>query len=246
MKKQKLLSMFVLLLMAAVQGEAQVTLKIPQWQKFVKVNKNASFKKAPNVKSATLWAEGGSTSVTFSWKKEEYMSKYYMPSFYQEICPVIKEFNGWYLVYICDGGQGLCVMEAYVQKSQCREVKVSSQQVTLDDDNIIAKSSKGWLRNQGYANSLEWAYIGTRVGNQVVWIDCGGVYEGPAIDFFTKHCGTPFEPKPSTLNDRNISEFLNSNTPRRYGIEYQFQDGHRETFWIEADSYKYPVNTIVI
>ncbi len=151
--KQKLLSMFVFLLMAAVQGEAQVTLKIPQWQKFVKVNKSASFKKAPNVKSATLWADGGSTSVTFSWKKEEYMRKYYMPSFYQEICPVIKEVNGWYLVYICDGGQGLSVMEAYVQ---------------------------------------------------------------------------------------------NSNTPRRYGIEYQFQDGHRETFWIEADSYKYPVNTIVI
>lgn len=112
------------------QRESILGLQQPKWEKFVHMRgKETAFFKSPDTNSPRLMQasndEGCEIFYQYLWSGEKPREgltdlENYKYSDETSVFPVIEEYENWYKVHINDG-EKLC--EAYVEKTQCEEVK---------------------------------------------------------------------------------------------------------------------------
>lgn len=138
------------------QRESILGLQQPKWEKFVHMRgKETAFFKSPDTSSQRLMQasndEGCEIFYQYLWsgeKPREGMTdlENYKYSDKTSVFPVIEEYENWYKVHINDG-EKLC--EAYVEKTQCEEVKPES----ITQEILTQISTDYHLQKEGkYAN----------------------------------------------------------------------------------------------
>lgn len=118
MKRQLLIAA---LSIVCIYGMSQgSSIKVPDIQKFVRIDgENVNLYKQPNTQSALLRAKTMHSpnleKAEFSWIKKQGYTVFHLPD--GKKVPVIKEVNGWNLIYIN------CNIEAYVPADKCVQVE---------------------------------------------------------------------------------------------------------------------------
>ena len=234
----------------ALQCVAQdaVTLKLPKWSKFVRVNaEGVNLRKSPSTSSPRLMKVNVHSSYDYyhgvynpmvSWNQNE---KDGSPFRYEKetICPVVDETSDWYRIYVKPG------IEAYIMKKFCT---VESAQ-TVDSEYIAEITIKGdrkYLVNfsNGSASRAGFAEFGHQYGKALVWLDygengyklCDKFSEGELLDRFLEDV--------RVIPQNQIVAFLSKNKPNKeYRVEYWFKATHN-SWVINANEYKYEAETI--
>lgn len=123
---QKLLFIMFTLLSASIGAEAQLTLKVPLWEKFVEINtENVNLRRAPSATSQRLMFKGTDfwdPNKEFTWDEQPgYLPYHLLPKC---ILPVISETSQWYCLYLSTYNPDHSFKEGYevyVMKRFCSE-----------------------------------------------------------------------------------------------------------------------------
>lgn len=237
-----------------LQSMAQMTLKVPKWEKFVKITaENVNLRKAPDANSPRLMSQ----EQGFGWRDFSWTPKADFEAFHLEvgtILPVLKETGDWYCLYLNNVSFGHLqgVYEVYVMKKFCTTVTPIAINVnagSLDEEIEKVKGNKGYLIGVYFLGSYRnepWCRIGHQVSKYVVMADYDGFKGG--MDFVRKFCAENdgvVEFQSSRVTDAHVDKFIKSQkVPSVFDILIQFP-GSRfiNQFTIDSSTYKYPMTT---
>lgn len=154
-------------------GDSLLGLQKPKWEKFVHMKeKETAFFQSPDPNSPRLMqacnSEGCGIDYQYLWTGDKPNAGYEeLENFKYEdatsVFPVVEEYEDWYKVQITGLGD---VREAYVEKSQCEEVKPEpiTQEVLSNISSDYNLQEKGKNKNLCFALNTDEEFARLRVG----------------------------------------------------------------------------------
>lgn len=243
---KKVLVLLIAIVGLTGQSMAQMTLKVPKWNKFVKINaEGVNLRKSPNRNSPKLLSRGWDWSTEFSWTaKEDFATFHLEPGI---ILPVLKETDEWYCLYFAYPAYStlLWSSEIYIMKQYCTEVSpigISRSDYMYGELEEVP-GTKGYLVGVYYLGSATrepWCRIGHRVGRYVVMAN----YGGDGMDFANQFISDE-EFIIDEVTDADVEKYIRSQKqPSIFDIWIVFPGVHNvQMFVVDMTKYKYPVTT---
>lgn len=182
--QRQLLIAVVFLVNVAMQGMAQLTLKVPKWEKFVKITtEGVNLRKAPNSSSPKLLSQYEYGDNTLGDAEAYYWGTsggYTVHLNKGDIFPVLHETSEWYCLYFPDiwYERYIASKEVYIMKKFCTQVFP----VDIDNEHMgftgmeQVPSSDGLLIGTYYFGSASrepFVRFGHKVGKYIVAADYG-------------------------------------------------------------------------
>ena len=246
--KKKLLIMLTAMFGMALHGMAQMTLTVPKWDKFIKVNtEGVNLRKAANVNSPKLMSCGTDWNAEFSWTPKEELEPFHPEA--GAIFPVVKETADWYCLYFNYNCYGNLVFasDVYILKKFCTEVSPAtiSNDDYEDSENTRVKGNKGYYIGVYYLGSpsrAPWCRIGHNVGKYLVMAD----YDG-SMDFARRFCTgenvMEMEFDIDRVKDSDVLNFIGSKKkPSVFDIWIKFPGRPMMMkYVVDTNNYKYPM-----
>lgn len=244
---KKLFILLAAMLSMVVLGRAQMSLKIPKWEKFVRITTDkVNLRKAPSTNSPKLvHSYGPGFCLELSWSAQPGDEAYHLES--GRVLPVLKETGDWYCLYLDSG------YEVYVMKRFCESAYPSS--LWGDEDYSTCQLSmvngnKGYLMGVyflGSASCEPYCRIGHKIDHYIVTADYDGY--GAGMEFAHRFItGTDFmsqEFHSERVTEAGIESFLmTQQQPTVFDIWIKFGEYDRpRQFIVDASTYKYPMET---
>ena len=208
---KKVLLLLVALVGIALQSEAQMSLKVPKWEKFASITtEGVNLRKAPSTNSPKLYSKDNSwghhSEFDYSWSPRSG----YIPHRLEKgtILPVVKETDEWYCLFI-DGFEDIYVMKIFCSL-------VTPIPITSDDyiqcgmEEVNGSSFLLGLYYFGSAVEDPYVRIGHKHGKFVVGADFGD----DGVDFVNKfHDEELGYPNVEKVKAEDITQFLKSHKP---------------------------------
>ena len=247
--QRRLLIAVVFFINVAMQGMAQLILKVPKWEKFVKITtEGVNLRKAPSTSSPKLLSQyeyGDNTMAddeAFYWGTSGGYTVHFNIG---DIFPVLRETDEWYCLYFPDMWceRYINSKEVYIMKKFCTQVFP----VDFDDEDMdftemeTVLGSDGLLIGTYYFGSASrepFARFGHKVGKYIVTADYGDA----GLDYALTCCEG--EGYPDVIFDINkvknndVLAFLHKNKVASsvYDVWVRFPDCWRQ-FGVDASLY---------
>ena len=254
-KKNSLLAL-IAILGFSLQSTAQMTLKVPKWEKFVQITKDGvNLRQAPNTSSPKLLSRGADWDQELSWTPKKEFEPHRIAV--GRVLPVIKETREWYCLYYGDYcyGDFRGAYEVYVMKKFCKPVSpicFSDEDYQRCEVNRV-NGSKEYLMGVYFLGSpsrAPWCRIGHQIGKYIVMADYDGYNSGMAFvkEFCTGESIMDIEYHPDRVKDTDIEGHIKSKqVPHVFDIWIKFTSSEEyigpQKFVFDASTYKYPIDT---
>lgn len=251
--KSKRLLLMVALFAIALQCAAQMVLKAPKWEKFVKINtENINVRKAPNANSPKLMSRGSDWYLELSWRAQREFEPFHFDV--GAVLPVLKETPEWYCLYFDDQcyAQLRGSYEVYVMKKFCTEVTpvaMSNKDISWSENEFV-KGGTGYLVGVYFLGSpsrAPWCRIGHKFGKGVVMADYDDAMDF-AYNYVTGETTMEKEFHIEKVRESDVTKFIRSKTaPHIFDVWYKFAGIDMPCkFVFDASTYQYPVSSITI
>ena len=254
MRTKRLLLAIVMMLGIASQTVGQMVLKMPKWDKFVRINSDGiNLRKAPNANSSKLLSLEFGQFQEFSWvPKKEFEAFHFMKG---DILPVLKENAEWYCLYFGNAnfvelnGAG----EVYIMKKFCSEVTSASfgaHDVEKTEGEIV-KGPTGYIVGVYFLGSpsrAPFCRIGHKAGKYIVMADYDGAMEF-AQKFITQ--GMSYMEQEFHVNkvsETDVESFVSSvQAPSIFDVWVKFTgEEWPRCYFFNTSKYKYPIETFTV
>lgn len=246
--QRRLLMAVVFLINVAMQGMAQLTLKVPKWEKFVKITtEGVNLRKAPNSSSPKLISQyeydSNGDSEAYYWGTNGGYTVHFNQG---DIFPVLRETGEWYCLYFPDMWceRYIASKEVYIMKKFCTQVFP----LDFDDEDMgftemqPVPGSDGLLIGTYYFGSPSrrpFVRIGHKVGKYIIGAD----YEDAGLDFAMQYTTEGDGPLDlyfdiNKVKNNDVLTFLHKNKVASsvYDVWVRFPDCCRQ-FGVDASLY---------
>lgn len=203
-------------------GNSLLGLQKPKWEKFVHMKgKETAFFQTPDISSPRLMQacndEGCGIDYQYLWTGDKPSTGYKdLQNFKYEdatsVFPVVEEQEGWYKVQITELGD---VREAYVEKSQCEEVKPEpiTQEVLGNISSDYNLQEKGKNKNLCFALNTEEEIARLRVGE---------LLDGNCLAFPFAYEATTEESDTTATSYFEVSDYTSDDGSKSYSFSIYY------------------------
>lgn len=204
------------------KSESILGLQKPKWEKFVHMKgKETAFFQTPDISSPRLMQacndEGCGIDYQYLWTGDKPSTGYKdLQNFKYEdatsVFPVVEEQEGWYKVQITELGD---VREAYVEKSQCEEVKPApiTQEVLGNISSDYNLQEKGKNKNLCFALNTEEEIARLRVGE---------LLDGNCLAFPFAYEATTEESDTTATSYFEVSDYTSDDGTKSYSFSIYY------------------------
>lgn len=204
------------------KSESLLGLQKPKWEKFVHMKgKETAFFQTPDISSPRLMQacndEGCGIDYQYLWTGDKPSTGYKdLQNFKYEdatsVFPVVEEQDGWYKVQITGLGD---VREAYVEKSQCEEVKPEpiTQEVLSSISSDYNLQEKGKNKNLCFALNTEEEIARLRVGE---------LLDGNCLAFPFAYEATTEESDTTATSYFEVSDYTSDDGTKSYSFSIYY------------------------
>lgn len=244
----------IVTVLATMQVSAQMVLKMPKWDKFVRINtEGVNLRKTPSSSSPKLYSKGDDWYLEYSWKPQSEFKPHRLKA--GAILPVLKENAEWYCLYLDYASYGLLndAYEVYIMKRFCTEVTPTNfdAQDVIKTEGEMVKGPTGYVVGVYYLGSpsrAPWCRIGHKVGKYIVMADYDGAMEF-AQKFVTQ--GESVLDQEFHINkvmESDINSFVRSqHAPTIFDVWIKFAENEWPMKYVfDASQYKYPTEAYIV
>lgn len=204
------------------KSDSLLGLQKPKWEKFVHMKgKETAFFQTPDISSPRLMQacndEGCGIDYQYLWTGDKPSTGYKdLQNFKYEdatsVFPVVEEQEGWYKVQITELGD---VREAYVEKSQCEEVKPEpiTQEVLGNISSDYNLQEKGKNKNLCFALNTEEEIARLRVGE---------LLDGNCLAFPFAYEATTEESDTTATSYFEVSDYTSDDGTKSYSFSIYY------------------------
>lgn len=203
-------------------GDSLLGLQKPKWEKFVHMKeKETAFFQSPDPNSPRLMqacnSEGCGIDYQYLWTGDKPNAGYKeLENFKYEdatsVFPVVEEYEDWYKVQITGLGD---VREAYVEKSQCEEVKPEpiTQEVLSNISSDYNLQEKGKNKNLCFALNTDEEFARLRVGE---------LLDGNCLAFPFAYEATTEESDTTATSYFEVSDYTSDDGSKSYSFNIYY------------------------
>lgn len=246
---KRLLLTIATVLAIAMQSSAQMVLKMPKWEKFVRINADGvNLRKAPGANSPKLYSRGFDWSLEFSWTPRSEFEPYHLEA--GAILPVLKESAEWYCLYLTHAWYGnfYDAYEVYVMKRYCTEVTPASfgAQDVIKTEGEMVKGPTGYVVGVyclGSPSRAPWCRIGHKAGKYIVMADYVGAMEFAQKFVRQGESVMDQEFQIGKVRESDINSFVRSQqAPTIFDVWVKFAEEDWPRMYVfDASKYKHPI-----
>lgn len=206
----------------SMKSESILGLQKPKWEKFVHMKgKETAFFQSPDPNSPRLMqacnSEGCGIDYQYLWTGDKPNDGYKeLENFKYEdatsVFPVVEEQEGWYKVQITELGD---VREAYVEKSQCEEVKPEpiTQEVLSSISSDYNLQEKGKNKNLCFALNTE---------EEIARLRIGELLDGNCLAFPFAYEATTEESDTTATSYFEVSDYTSDDGTKSYSFSIYY------------------------